>query len=310
MWTKRLLKLYTVWLDLGCTSLSFLTGLESGPVLFPVWILLSVAGNVLLMATKTEVCFLFCRWGSSVGFADVLSSEKLILNATCWPTQVTALTPAHTATSPATVGATFTDTSAVPTPHCSPPTTWHILTTMFLGLLLPPLPRSTCSPDSKIEKATAAAPHPQVPRRKLTCRRRNDCDKTGCSLMRVRMGMVVVWVQCCRCRWCIVPTARGASPAWARNSDMNGTSSHTLARSPLPVRSAPSAVTAKVTSTVTFATTTMVSLTSRRLPLKALHVWLISLLPAFAIHLYIFVCESPESGSEHLHLEDNKLQSP
>ena len=96
-------------------------------------------------------------------------------------------------------------------------------------------------------------------------------------------GMVVVWVQCCPCRWCSVPTARGASRAWARSSGMNATSSLTLARNLLLVHSVPYAVTAKVTCTVTFATT-MLSLTSRRLPLKTIPVWLY--LAVLASHLW------------------------
>lgn len=151
MWTKRMLK----WQNVAWCGLHiYLSWRVQACVVSCVGI--AVAVNVLLLARETEVCFLFCRWDPSVEFADVLSSEKLILNAMCWPTQVTVHTPAHTATSPATVEATFIDTSAVLTPHCSPPNTSHTLTNMFTGPLLPPLPRSICSPDNESIKATTS----------------------------------------------------------------------------------------------------------------------------------------------------------
>ena len=111
---------------------------------------LSFVASNLLLALETEACFLFCRWGSSAAFADVRLSEKLILIATCWLTRVTALTPAHTATSPVTVGVIFIDTFAVPIPHCSLLTTLHTSTTSFTDLPLPPLPRITYSPDNEM----------------------------------------------------------------------------------------------------------------------------------------------------------------
>lgn len=104
----------------------------------------------LLLALETEAYFLFCRWGSSAAFADVLSSEKLILSATCWLTQVTVPIPVHTATSHATVGVIFTDTFVVPIPHCSLPTTLHILTTSLKDIPLSPLLRTTFSPDDEM----------------------------------------------------------------------------------------------------------------------------------------------------------------